>query len=213
MREFLAKRSPSPAMAVAFVALLAALSGTAVALPGKNSVDSGDIKNKQVKGKDLASNAVTGAKVKDGSLTGADVTDDSLTGADVNESTLGQVPTANTANSANTANTANHATTADTAGPLAYARIAADGTLDPAQSKNVTAANVSRPSVGRYCFNGLGFTPKGAQVTGEFVINIVASTTVEPFDHFACAGAEDAEVTTVDGGGGPTDHGFFILFY
>jgi len=31
-------------MAVAFLALLAALCGTAVALPGRNTVDSGDIR-------------------------------------------------------------------------------------------------------------------------------------------------------------------------
>ena len=53
MRDFLARR-PSPAMAVAFVALLAALSGTAIALPGTNSVDSGDIKNSTVQSKDIA---------------------------------------------------------------------------------------------------------------------------------------------------------------
>jgi hypothetical protein len=93
-------------MAIAFIALLAAISGTAVALPGKNSVDSGDIKNKQVKGKDLANSAVTGKKVKNGSLTGADVKDDSLTGGDVNESTLGQVPSANTATHADSAGNA-----------------------------------------------------------------------------------------------------------
>ena len=58
-------------MAIAFIALLAALSGTAVALPGTNRVDSGDIKNKQVKGKDLANNGVTGKKVKNSSLGGA----------------------------------------------------------------------------------------------------------------------------------------------
>jgi hypothetical protein len=119
MRRFLASRRPSPAMAIAFVALLAALSGTAVALPGKNSVDSGDIKNKQVKGKDLANNAVTGKKIKNGSITGADVKDDSLTGADINESTLGQVPSANTANSANTASSANSAGNADQLGGVA----------------------------------------------------------------------------------------------
>jgi hypothetical protein len=116
MRRFLAGRRPSPAMAVAFVALLAALSGTAVALPGKNSVDSGDLKKNAVKGSDVARNAVTGPKIKNGSVTGADVRDDSLTGADLNESTLGQVPSANSANSANTANsatTANRATSAE----------------------------------------------------------------------------------------------------
>ena len=128
MREFLSRR-PTPAMAVAFIALLAALSGTAVALPGTNSVDSGDIKNGQVKGKDLANNAVTGKKVKNRSLTGADVRDNSLTGADVNEGTLGQVPSAasagaaNTANSANTANTATTANTANTVGGFSVRKI------------------------------------------------------------------------------------------
>jgi hypothetical protein len=95
LRHF--KRRPTPAMAVAFVALLAALSGTAVALPGKNTVDSGDIKNGQVKGKDIGKNAVTGKKVKNSSLAGADVKDESLAGTDINESTLGKVPSAGTA--------------------------------------------------------------------------------------------------------------------
>jgi hypothetical protein len=118
MREFLTSRRPTPAMAVAFIALLAALSGTAVALPGTSSVDSGDIKNKQVKGKDLANNAVTGKKVKNSALTGADIKDDSLTGSDVNESTLGQVPSANTANSATNATNATNATSAGNADNL-----------------------------------------------------------------------------------------------
>jgi hypothetical protein len=103
MRAFLASRKPSPAMAVAFVALLAALSGTAIALPGTNSVDTGDIKNRTIRGKDVHRNAVTGKKVKNGSLTGADVKGNGLTGADINESTLGQVPSANSANTANSA--------------------------------------------------------------------------------------------------------------
>jgi hypothetical protein len=215
-------RRPSPAMAVAFIALVAALSGTAAALPGRNTVDSGDIKRGAVKRSDIGRNAVNGGKVQNGSLSGADARNDSLTGADINESTLGQVPSANQANSANTANTANtattatnanHATTADTAGPIAFARVAADGSVDEAQSKNVTDANVTNPSAGRYCFNGLSFTPKGAQVTAEFVVNGVASTTTEPFDHFACAGAEDAEVTMTAAGGALDNRAFFILFY
>jgi hypothetical protein len=104
-------RRPSPAMAVAFVALLAALSGTAVALPGVNTVDSGDIRNGQVKGKDIGKNAVTGRKIKNGAvgtadvknegLTGTDIKNDSLTGADINEGTLAQVPSAASAGVAN----------------------------------------------------------------------------------------------------------------
>jgi hypothetical protein len=69
--------------------LLAALSGTAIALPGVNLIDSGDIKNGQVKNKDIAKNAVTGRKVKNGSLSGADVKDGSLTPTDFSGSVQG----------------------------------------------------------------------------------------------------------------------------
>ena len=89
MRRFFAHRSPSPSMAVAFIALVAALSGTAIALPGKNTVDSGDLKNGQVKGKDIGKNAVTAKKVKNGTLTGADVKDASLTPSDFSGSVQG----------------------------------------------------------------------------------------------------------------------------
>jgi hypothetical protein len=104
MRGFLASRKPSPAMAVAFVALLAALSGTAIALPGSNTVNSGDIKNNTIRSKDIRNGTVAGRDVKNGSVKSADVGNDSLTGTDINESTLGQVPSADTANSAATAN-------------------------------------------------------------------------------------------------------------
>jgi hypothetical protein len=86
MRRFFARR-PTPAMAVAFVALLAALSGTAVAsLPGTNTVDSGDIINSAVRSKD----------VKNSNLRGKDVKNASLTGRDIDEATLGTVPSATT---------------------------------------------------------------------------------------------------------------------
>ena len=88
MRRFFT-RWPSPAMVVGFIALVAALSGTAVALPGVNLIDSGDIKNGQVKRKDIAKNAVTGKKVANRSLTGADVKDKSLTPSDFNGSVQG----------------------------------------------------------------------------------------------------------------------------
>jgi hypothetical protein len=97
------------------------LSGTAIALPGKNTVDSGDIKNGQVKGKDIGRNAVTGAKVKNGALTGAEARDNSLTGADIIESSLGQVPSAAHAGSADAATNARHAGSADTATNAAHA--------------------------------------------------------------------------------------------
>ncbi len=59
-------------MVVAICALIAALCGTAIALPGKNTVDSGDIKNGQVKRADIRNNAVTSGKVSNGSLLAKD---------------------------------------------------------------------------------------------------------------------------------------------
>lgn len=85
--------------------------GTAYALEGQNTVNSGDIINDQVRSadvrddtltggglerEDLAADSVAGSEVLNGSLSGLDVSDGSLggndvsglTGADINESTL-----------------------------------------------------------------------------------------------------------------------------
>ena len=77
-------RRPSPALLVAVIALVAALAGSAAALPGKNNVDKNDIKKNAVKKKAIAKNAVTSAKI------GAN----QVKGVDVDESSLGQVPSA-----------------------------------------------------------------------------------------------------------------------
>jgi hypothetical protein len=125
MRKF---RKPSPAMAVAFIALLAALSGTAVALPGKNRVDSGDIKNNSVRTNDIRNGNVTTKDVKNNNLRSNDIRNNTLTGNDINEGSLGQVPLAASANSANTANTATTATTANNiAPPEAFHDVGAPG--------------------------------------------------------------------------------------
>jgi hypothetical protein len=134
MRRFIARR-PSPAMGVAFVALLAALSGTAVALPSTNTVDSGDIKNNAVRSNDIRNNNVSSRDLRNGTVTGTDTRDDSLSGLDIDESTLGQVPSANTANRANTATTANG--------------VAADGVNTAAiQNNAVTGEKIADTTIG-----------------------------------------------------------------
>jgi hypothetical protein len=95
-------RLPSPALVIAFIALLAGLSGTAIGLPGKNSVDKNDIRKGAVRGKAIAKNAVTGSKIKGGAVRSSDVGNDSLTGDDVNESSLAKVPSAAAADNAGT---------------------------------------------------------------------------------------------------------------
>jgi hypothetical protein len=82
------RRLPAPGLVVAIVALVAALAGSAVALPGKNSVDGNDLRRGVVKTKNIKKNAVTRSKIKPGAVNGSRVADESLTGADVAEESL-----------------------------------------------------------------------------------------------------------------------------
>src|SRR3954463_8009632 len=82
---------PSPAMAIALLALFVALAGTgyaAVKVNGKN------IKNKTIAGKKLKNRTITGAKLKS----------NTLTGKQIKESKLATVPKAAAATTAGTAN-------------------------------------------------------------------------------------------------------------
>jgi hypothetical protein len=74
---------------VGYIALFVALGGTAMGLPGKATVDSGDIKNSQVKLKDLAPNSVDAARILDGSITGAELANGAVTGQKILDGTLG----------------------------------------------------------------------------------------------------------------------------
>jgi hypothetical protein len=95
---------PSHATVVAYLALFVAIGGTAVALPGKNTVDSGDIVRGQVRSSDLQDNGVRSRDVRDDELrsedvldeglTGDDVAPNSLAGGDIAEGSLGTVPSA-----------------------------------------------------------------------------------------------------------------------
>jgi hypothetical protein len=110
-------RRPSPALIVAMIALVAAFAGSAIALPGKNSV----------KGNDIAKNAVKSSDVKN----------DKLKGVDIDESTLGKVPSATKADSAAAVDTQRHVgpvrlavgqtQVLDTRGPFSITAECADG--------------------------------------------------------------------------------------
>ena len=79
----------APALVISLVALFAALSGAALALPGTDTVNSGDIRDNKVKSVDLKDGAaVTGDDVTDESLTGTDVTDETIASNDVQNETL-----------------------------------------------------------------------------------------------------------------------------
>jgi hypothetical protein len=82
-------RRPSPAMVVALIALVCALTGTAWAALGKNSVGT----------KQLKSNAVTTAKIKKEAVTAKKIKKGTITGTQINLAKLGTVPSAQLANS------------------------------------------------------------------------------------------------------------------
>lgn len=105
MRKSLLRR-PSPALAVAFLALLVALGGTsyaALSVP-KNSVGTKQLKNKAVTASKLANGVVGTAKIKNGVVTASKINTSGLT-----------VPNALYANSAGSATKATTATTATNA--------------------------------------------------------------------------------------------------
>jgi hypothetical protein len=101
----LLSRRPSPALIVAVVALVCALTGTAWAALGKNSVGS----------KQLKKNAVTTAKIKKEAITANKVKKHSLTGQDIDLAKLGTVPSASTSATATNATNAVNATNAQNA--------------------------------------------------------------------------------------------------
>lgn len=60
---------PSAAFLVAMTALVMSITGVAVALPGTNTVNSGDIVNETIKGKDIRDGAVGGAEIAENAIT------------------------------------------------------------------------------------------------------------------------------------------------
>jgi hypothetical protein len=83
------KRVPSPALVIAFIALVAALgTGTGVALTGTNTVTADDIRRNAVGASEIKRNAVRASEVRRNAVGSSEVRDNSLTGADIDESTL-----------------------------------------------------------------------------------------------------------------------------
>lgn len=202
------------------------LSGTAVALPGKNRVDSGDIKQNTIRSFDVRDNHLRSKDIRNNSLTGQDVRNNSLRGADIVESSLAAVPragfadgagratTAGRADTAGTADSAAFATSAGTAEPRAFARVEEDGTVVPELAKNIASANVTRPITGTYCFD-LPFNPNNVLVTNEANSDndevVSAVDEQSPDGLVSCPAGTEVEVTIFDVGTPAAENGDFYI--
>ncbi len=116
--NLLRRWKPSPAMAIACLALFMSLGGVSYGLATgsidgreirNNTIKTRDIRNNTIRSTDLRNNEVRGRDVRNSSLGGADVARDKLTGADILESSLGTVGRAGTASTADRAGSAGSA--------------------------------------------------------------------------------------------------------
>ena len=171
MRQSKASR-PSPVFILAVLALVAAFAGTAIAGP------------------DAISNKVTKSKVK------------TIAKKQINKAAPGlSVAEAEKAEKAeNAENLGGDPASAylKTTG-VRFVKIGSTGTIDGALSKGVTQANVSSPSTGRYCIDGLDPAPRSAQVTIDYAGPYEATEYVQinPTGAF-CAGTQVYIATFVD---------------
>ncbi len=92
MKRVLALR-PSPALAIACIALFISLGGVSYGL-ATGFVDSREIRNETIRTQDLRNNNIRAIDIRNSTIRSRDVALNTLTGSDVNEAKLGQVPTA-----------------------------------------------------------------------------------------------------------------------
>jgi hypothetical protein len=156
------------------------------------AVDASKLKDGSVGTAKLADGSVANAKLADGSVTTSKIAGDAVTGDQVKESTLSEVPSANSAN------------------PTAFAHVnpGAAGIVDAANSKGITSLNVSRIGIGQYCVSVSGFSPRGGQVTAQ--ANGGAATSASLAFGEGCPGSMQVRTFST---GAAFDTGFFVEFY
>jgi hypothetical protein len=205
---------PSTAMIVATIALILAASGVGV---GASLITGGQIKK----------GSVTGSQIKNGSITGPDIKNHSITKAKLKGNFQGPRGTTGATGAQGLQGLQGKGGPAGEA--TAYARVAADGTLEPGdggkQNKNVVVGNIEHDATtgpGVYCFGGLTFAVASAMVSpdsaGDIITNEIASVAIQRgITLGSCDAAHQqarVSMVTVSNAVAPalTDHRFQIWF-
>jgi hypothetical protein len=168
------------------------------------AVKQGKIANGAIVAAKIADGAVGSSKIAGGAVSPDKIPDNSLTGTKIDESSLSQVPSASSAN---------FATTAETANPEAFAKVDAEGTVFPANSKGIGVADVKQGKFpGTYCVNVPGFVPRGAQATPEYSAHTSVTIFIKLGGTESCPDSHQAEVRTYSLGN-PSKEPFFVVLY
>jgi hypothetical protein len=172
---------------LALVAIFIVLGGTAYAvngaLPGRNTVGSADIINRQVKGHDIHNGAVKARDIHKGAVRSSDVRNNDLTDRDIREGTL---------------NLAAGARAYGVVNPNDCAPVPGGDTCNVEEpTEGIT--RVFRGQTGVYCVRATGIDPE----------NTPAAVSVDQFNSVPDPGDAVAMTNTGDNCGGHTD--FFVV--
>lgn len=164
------------------------------------AITAGKLRNLAVVTAKLGDGSVTGAKLADGSVTGSKISGgavgssqiagDSVSGSQIVESTLSEVPSANSAN------------------PGVFAKVASNGVVDGGNSKGLTSLNVSHPSTGVYCVGITSFNPRGGQATAGETTAQIATIAVG-----GSSPCPQVAVRTFSASGAAADASFYVELY
>lgn len=160
------------------------------------AVDASKLKDAAVTAPKIGAGAVGAGNIADGAIGTGKIAGDAVTGDKVNESTLSEVPSANSAN------------------PSAFAKVNVNGIVDSANSKGLNSPNVSHPQKGVYCVSVPAFVPRGGQVT----VNGTGSPTTAQIatgggDKCPAAAAQVSTWSPDAVPPGPSDTAFYVELY
>lgn len=182
-------RTPSPSMIVALIALCVALGGSAYAA---SQINGKNIKNGTITGKKLHSRTITSRQIARSTVR-ALKNRRGLRGPRGYKGPKGDKGADGTA--------------------VAYARLAADGTIDTTRVKGITQANISHPSAGIYCVS-LSFAARNVLATLEPTATgneLVYASIPAPTPSLGCpAGAVTVQVR--HSGGAAVDAPLYVAF-
>jgi hypothetical protein len=193
MNRFRIKIKPSGSLAVAFIALLVAMSGSAVAA---SLITSKQIKDGTIQVKDISKTAR------------AQLTAKASAGLPGPQGPAGsQGPKGDGGAQGEKGATGQQGVPGEA---VAFANVKGDGTIEPGQSKGITNDMIDRTAEGVFCFKNLGFTPKNAMVSpdgsfGQLDTVVTASVLVNgALSDCDSDGSHKVRVRTIDLNGSET---------